>query len=236
MPFRCPAVSTLPTERPRNISASCKASIRLVMGRVVANARRISSKSSRSVRRMPFTSFMMMFSRFTPSSTYSFTQAMAAAPAPLTTILMSPMFFLTISKALSSAADEMMAVPCWSSCMTGMFICLRSSCSISKHSGALMSSRLMPPNVGSSDFTMRMNSCGSVQSISMSNTSMPANFLNSTPFPSMTGLEACGPMLPRPSTAVPFEITATKLPLAVYRYTLSWFSAISLQGSATPGE
>ncbi len=48
-------------------------------------------------------------------------------------------------------------------------------------------------------------------SISMSNTSMPANFLNSTALPSITGLAASGPILPRPSTAVPFEITATRL-------------------------
>jgi hypothetical protein len=55
-----------------------------------------------------------------------------------------------------------------------------------------------------------------VSLISMSNTSMPANFLNSTPLPSMTGLEASGPMLPRPSTAVPLVMTATRLPRAVY--------------------
>ena len=65
---------------------------------------------------------------------------------------------------------------------------------------------------------------------------MPANFLKRTPFPSMTGFEASGPMSPNPSTAVPFEMTATKLPLAVYLYTFSTSAAISLQGSATPGE
>jgi hypothetical protein len=31
----------------------------------------------------------------------------------------------------------------------------------------------------------------------------------------MTGFPASGPILPRPSTAVPFETTATRLPLAV---------------------
>ena len=41
----------------------------------------------------------------------------------------------------------------------------------------------------------------------MSNTSMPANFLNSTPLPSITGLAASGPMSPRPSTAVPLVMT-----------------------------
>ena len=32
----------------------------------------------------------------------------------------------------------------------------------------------------------------------------------------LTGLAARGPMLPSPRTAVPFEITATRLPLPVY--------------------
>jgi hypothetical protein len=50
----------------------------------------------------------------------------------------------------------------------------------------------------------------------MSKTSMPANFLNSTALPSITGLAASGPMLPRPSTAVPLLMTATRLARAVY--------------------
>ena len=49
----------------------------------------------------------------------------------------------------------------------------------------------------------------------MSNTSMPANFLNRTALPSITGLPARGPILPRPSTAVPLETTATRLARAV---------------------
>ena len=57
------------------------------------------------------------------------------------------------SAPLSSAAPEMIAVPCWSSWKTGIFMRARRPASISKHSGALMSSRLMPPNVGSSAAT-----------------------------------------------------------------------------------
>ena len=49
-----------------------------------------------------------------------------------------------------------------------------------------------------------------VSPTSMSNTSMPAKFLNRTALPSITGFEASGPISPRPSTAVPFEITATR--------------------------
>ena len=110
----------------------------------------------------------------------------------------------------------MMAVPCWSSWKTGMLSSCLSRRSISKHSGALMSSRLMPPKVGSSALTTRTISSGSVASISRSKTSMSAKRLKRTPLPSITGLAARAPTLPRPSTAVPLEMTATRFPLAVY--------------------
>ena len=70
----------------------------------------------------------------------------------------------------------------------------------------------------------------------MSKTSISAKILNNNPFPSITGLEASGPISPSPKTAVPLVITATKFPLAVYLYTLFTSFAISKQGSATPGE
>src|SRR5688572_103653 len=65
---------------------------------------------------------------------------------------------------------------------------------------------------------------------------MSANFLNRQALPSITGLPASGPMLPRPSTAVPLVTTATRLPRAVYSHASSEFDAISWHGSATPGE
>src|SRR6516162_3366346 len=65
---------------------------------------------------------------------------------------------------------------------------------------------------------------------------MSANFLKRQAFPSMTGLPASGPMLPRPSTAVPLVTTATRLPRAVYSQPSSALAAISRHGSATPGE
>ena len=140
---------------------------------------------------------------------------MPAAPAPLVASLTSSIFLPTTSSALTTAAPTMIAVPCWSSWKTGIFIRSRSLRSTMKHSGALMSSRLMPPKVGSRLAMMSTSLSGSVSSISMSNTSMPANFWNSTPLPSITGLPASAPMLPRPSTAVPLETTATRLPRAV---------------------
>jgi hypothetical protein len=90
-----------------------------------------------------------------------------------------------------------------------------SRCSISKHSGARMSSRLMPPKVGAISSTVRTTSSTSRLSISMSKTSTSAKRLKRTALPSITGLPASGPMLPRPSTAVPLVTTATRLPLAV---------------------
>ena len=105
-----------------------------------------------------------------------------------------------------------------------------------KHSGALMSSRLMAPNVGSSAAITSISFCGSRCSISMSKTSMPANFLNKTALPSITGLAARGPMAPKPSTAVPLLMTPTKLPRAVKRKTFNGSSTMASQAAATPGE
>ena len=78
-----------------------------------------------------------------------------------------------------------------------------------------MSSKFIPPNVGSKVLTAAINSATELDFTSISKTSMPAKFLNKIPLPSITGLEASGPMLPRPRTAVPSEMTATKLPLDV---------------------
>ena len=47
-------------------------------------------------------------------------QAMPAAPAPENTTFTSSIRLPTRSSAFSSAADEMIAVPCWSSWNTGM--------------------------------------------------------------------------------------------------------------------
>ncbi len=78
-----------------------------------------------------------------------------------------------------------------------------------------MSSRLTAPKVGSSFETISASFSGSVSFTSMSKQSIPANFLKRTALPSITGLAACAPILPSPSTAVPLLITATRLALAV---------------------
>jgi hypothetical protein len=140
---------------------------------------------------------------------------MPAAPPPVETTLMSSNRLPATIIALVAAAPTTMAVPCWSSWKTGMFIRSRHSFSTMKQSGALMSSRLIAPKVGSSAQTISASLTGSGSFTSMSKQSMLANFLNRTALPSITGFEASAPMLPRPSTAVPFEITATRLPLEV---------------------
>ena len=98
-----------------------------------------------------------------------------------------------------------------------------------------MSSKLIPPKVGAIFSTVCINSSGSLQLTSISKTSIPANLLNNTPLPSITGFPANAPTLPSPSTAVPSVITATKFPLFVYLYAFFASLAISLTGTATPG-
>ncbi len=81
-------------------------------------------------------SVTVMFSRVAPSDTSRFRQASAAAPAPEVTILAAESCFPASSSALRTAAATMIAVPCWSSWKTGMFIRSRQRSSTSKHSGA----------------------------------------------------------------------------------------------------
>ncbi len=61
-----------------------------------------------------------------------------------------------------------------------------------------------------------MKSSGFLASTQISIDYTSANLLNKTDFPSITGFEARAPISPRPSTAVPFEITATIFPFVVY--------------------
>ncbi|MDT4821802.1 hypothetical protein FQZ97_549890 [compost metagenome] len=235
MRLRSSAPSRLAPDRPTNTSAPSRASDRVRLSVSWANTALYWFRSSRPAWITPLRSIMKMFSTLAPMLTSSFMQEMAAAPAPRQTILASARVLPAISRALSMPAAVTMAVPCWSSWKTGMSHCSIRVRSISKHSGALMSSRLMPPKVMEMRLTVSMKACGLSASTSMSNTSIPAKRLNSTPLPSITGLEASGPRLPRPRIAVPSEITATRLPLPVYLKASSGSRAISRTGSATPG-
>ena len=67
-----------------------------------------------------------MFSSGKPRSTIKSRQASAAAPAPDTTSLQLAMSLPTYWMPFMMAAPTMMAVPCWSSWKTGIFIFSRS--------------------------------------------------------------------------------------------------------------
>ncbi len=69
---------------------------------------------------MPFESTESMLSPLAPASMIWWAMLMPEAPAPTTVILTSAMFFLTILSALISPATVTQAVPCWSSCQTGI--------------------------------------------------------------------------------------------------------------------
>ncbi len=163
------------------------------------------------------------------------TIAEPAAPAPATTIRVSGRRFFTTRSALVSAAMTTIAVPCWSSWKTGMSRLSRSRRSISKHRGAAMSSRLMPPNPGAIISTARTISSVSWLARQIGQASMSANRLNRAALPSITGSAAPGPMLPSPSTAEPSVTTATELPLIVSRETSSGLWASARLTRPTPG-
>ncbi len=98
-----------------------------------------------------------------------------------------------------------------------------------------MSSRLMPPNAGAMICTVRTISSVSWVSRQSGQASMPANRLNRAALPSITGMAAYGPTLPRPSTAEPSVTTATLLRLTVSRRTSSGLAAMASDTLATPG-
>ena len=141
----------------------------------------------------------------------------------------------TTLAALRSAARTTIAVPCWSSCMTGMSSRSRSRASISKQRGRAdvlevdaaegrrdrgdglddLSTSLVDSTIGTAD--------------------RPPNSANRQALPSMTGSEAAGPMSPRPSTAEPSETTATTRGAQVKRRASSGSAAMALETRATPG-
>jgi hypothetical protein len=128
--FTISCVNTLPLLRPMNTSAPSRLCSNVILLPAEMNSFFRSSRSLRLACIKPLLSNTKKFSRFAPSSSYNLIQAMAAAPAPFTTNLALSIFFFCSSSALSKAAALIMAVPCWSSCITGIFICFFSSVSI----------------------------------------------------------------------------------------------------------
>ena len=108
-----------------------------------------------------------------------------------------------------------MAVPCWSSWKTGISTSCFKRASISKHLGAEISSRLIPPKTGVINFTVFTISSTSLVFKAIGKESTPAKFFKSTLLPSITGKLAEAPIFPSPSTAEPSVTTPTVFPLIV---------------------
>ncbi len=141
--------------------------------------------------------------------------ATLAAPAPMKAIFTSPISRPTTLRAFTRPASVTHAVPCWSSCHTGISHSSRNVSRMRKHLGWAMSSRFTPPNPGCTSLTNSMNLSGSLVSTMSGKLSTPPRYLYSRLLPSITGRPALGPMSPMPNTRVPSLITATVLPLLV---------------------
>ena len=134
MVFRASLLNTPGAEQPMSTSAPLTASANvpcLFSGFVFLISSIWTLSRFPLSKRMPLEFRMVMFSAFTPSSRSSFAIAVPAAPAPLITTLMSSIFLLTTFRAPSSAARAAIAVPCWSSWNTGIFMIFFSSSSMS---------------------------------------------------------------------------------------------------------
>ncbi len=154
---------------------------------------------------------------------------------PIMAILTPDSGLSTNLRAFKTAARTTVAVPCWSSCQTGICMAVRRWSRMPKHFGWAMSSRLMPPKEGSSALTTAMKVSGSRASSTSGTASTPPRSLKMSAFPSMTGSPASGPMSPSPRTRVPSETMAMVLPRLVSSQTCAGSAWMARQGSATPG-
>ena len=164
--------------------------------------------------------------------------ATPAAPAPAMTIRRSAIYLPTILSEFSSAASVTTAVPCWSSWNTGMSSSPEPLLDLeARRRGDVLEVDAAEDrgdaHDGLDDDVDRSSSEASPStSRQIGKPSTPANFLNRSALPSMTGRAASGPMSPRPSTAVPSVTMATVFFLMVS----SWTRAGSpLDGGADPG-
>ena len=142
-----------------------------------------------------------------PYEINSLEMAIAAAPAPFTTIWVSSGFLPVSLHALIRPARVTTAVPCWSSWKIGISQRSFNFFSISKQRGAEISSRLTPPKLPEISATVFTISSTSLLLMHNGNASTLPNALNSTHLPSITGIPASGPISPSPKTAVPSVTT-----------------------------
>ena len=120
--------------------------------------------------------------------------------------------------------------------LASRFFCSFCNCSsIAKHSGAAMSSSWIAPKVGAIALTVATSSAVFVVSMRIGTALIPTSCSKRTDFPSITGIPATGPILPRPRMAVPLVTIATVLAIEVYLKLKSLSFSISLHICATPG-
>lgn len=87
--------------------------------------------------------------------------------------------------------------------------------SISKHSGALISSKLIAEKIGQIFLIRSLTFSGFFSVIHKGTRSTPPSYLNKQDFPSITGNPSNAPMSPNPNTAVPLVMIADKFLLHV---------------------
>ena len=212
------ADTILGAETPTNTSAPTRASAKepVFPSRLVTSIMDscIQLRPSLPLERMPDLSHIVTFLK--PYVRRSLVIATPAEPAPLITTLHSSLVFPVTLSPLMIPARTTMAVPCWSSWNTGISRSSFNLDSISKHLGADISSRLIPPNAGAILTTVLMISSVSCVSRHIGTALTPPNDLNNTALPSITGIAACAPILPSPKTALPSDTTAIVLDLIVY--------------------
>ena len=120
-------LSTPPADSPRNTSEPTitSASVRCAVS-CANSALSGSISSTRPAWTTPARSVTQMFSRGKPSFIRRLKQASAAAPAPDTTSFTSVIALPLIFSPFSRPAPTTIAVPCWSSWKTGIFMRSRS--------------------------------------------------------------------------------------------------------------
>ncbi len=110
---------------------------------------RCSWRSRRCRFKMPWLSQAITLAGSTPAAHSNRYVAMLAAPIPTSVMRTSVSDLSTNASAFVSPASATTAVPCWSSCQTGMCARSRRRSRTSKHFGWAISSRLIPPKDGS---------------------------------------------------------------------------------------
>jgi len=142
-------VRIFPLESPTNTSAPLIASVRVFLS-VLSLAKKdlYWSRSVASLMEHAFAIEHQDVLLFDTHCDVHFGAGIGRGPCTVDHHLYARHFLPESSTAFSNPAALIIAVPCWSSCIKGISSTSLRRRSISKHSGALMSSRLMPPNVG----------------------------------------------------------------------------------------